>query len=115
MRTVWQKGFSKDQAKSWADQAADFPFHAQVYLVGCVNYRSPDNRSLYQTSFMFGIEEKDTNRTFPLLSADNPVDLPSTPMPGDPIGVVVHPREVQRVIAGDRIDLNVPLYGTFAN
>jgi len=49
---------SLEQAQAWANAIAQYPFYAALYLVGCINYRSPDNRSLYQTSFMFGLEER---------------------------------------------------------
>ena len=106
---------SSERTQAWADAVAQYPFYAALYLVGCINYRSPDNRSLYQTSFMFGLGEKGTGDSFPLLSKDNPVSLPPTPMPNDPDGIVVHARKLQRIVPGDRIKLTVPLYGVFAN
>ncbi len=37
------------RAAAWANEIAKFPFFAPIALVGCINYRSPDNRILYQT------------------------------------------------------------------
>ncbi len=62
-----------------------------------------------------GTEERDTSNSFPLLSKDNPISLPPTPMPNNPDGVILHARELQRIVPGNQIKLTVPLYGVFAN
>lgn len=105
---------TRERAQEWADATAEFPFYAPLSLVGCINYRSSDNAALYQTGFMSDFSEKGTGRLFPLLSKENPVSLPPTPMPGDLDGVVVYPRKMQRVIPGDQIKVGTPLYGSFA-
>ena len=106
-------GGNPERAKEWADAIAKFPFYAPLSLVGCINYRSPDDRVLYQTSFIYDVDIQGT--TFPLLSEKSPVSLPPTPMPNDPGGVVVHPREVQRIVPGEKVKLKPMLYGVFAH
>ena len=103
------------KARAYAYATAKFPFFAPIALVGCINYRSPDNKALYQTSFMFDLEANDGSAPLPLLSGVMPVIRPPTPSPSDPEVMVVHPTEVQRIVRGNQIKLTVPLFSTFAN
>ena len=103
------------KARAYADASAQFPFFAPIALVGCINYRSPDNKLLYQTSFMFDLEAGDGSASFPLLSGVMPVIRYPTPSPSDPEVLMLYPTEAQRILRGDQIKLAVPLYATFAN
>jgi hypothetical protein len=38
-----------ERAEAWAADLSKFPFHAALYFIGCVNYRSSDNRLFFQT------------------------------------------------------------------
>ncbi len=104
-----------DRAQVWADELSKFPFHAALSLVGCINYRSSDNVTLYQTSFMFDISAQPGGGGLPLLGGERPIITPPSTTPEDPDIVVVHPRELQRIMPGGQIRLSKPLYGTFAN
>ncbi|MBN9561760.1 MAG: hypothetical protein J0H14_13675 [Alphaproteobacteria bacterium] len=61
---------SPRRAQAWAEELSKFPFYAALHLVGCINYRSPDRRDVYQTSFAFEIG------SFPLLSGESINDMP---------------------------------------
>lgn len=104
-----------DRAQDWADELSKFPFYAALSLVGCINYRSSDNVALYQTSFAFDVSAKPGGGGIPLLSGKHPVTVLPSSTPEDPDIVVVHPRMMQRVMPGDQIRLEKPLYSTFAN
>lgn len=110
-----------ERAQALAEALSKFPFHAPLSLVGCINYRSPDNATLYQTSFMFDVGPKPDGTsppypvTFPLLGGVPPVTRYPEPKPDDPDILMVFPRELQRVVSGDRIKLGSTLYSTFAD
>lgn len=103
-----------ERAQAWANELAKFPFYAPLNFVGCINYRSADNTTLYQTSFMFDVSTRPARKSFPLLGGIPPVIRYPEPEPGEPDTVMVFPREMQRLIPGDQIKLGTPLYGTFA-
>ena len=103
-------------AQALAKELAEFPFVAPLNLVGCINYRSSDNKILYQTSFGFDVSPKPSSKSFPLLGGVPPVIRYPEPEPGGPPDtVMVFPRELQRIMPGDQIKLGTPLYSTFAN
>ena len=104
-----------DRAEAWAAALSKFPFHATLYFVGCVNYKSSDNALFFQTSFMFSVSSNPSGNSFPLLGGQPPVIRYPEPAPYDPEVMMVFPRELQRIVAGDQIKLETPLYGTFAN
>ena len=114
-----------ERATAWAQAVSEFPFYGALYFVGCINYRSADNSTLYQTSFMFDLSytpnaaklARGTPRadSFLLLSGEPAKDLSPTPDPNDPDVWVVHGRRIQRMVPGDQIKVGTPLYGTFAS
>lgn len=104
-----------DRAQAWAEELSKFPFYDALNLVGCINYRSSDNTTLYQTSFMFSVSAKPGGGGIPLLGGKRPIIVPPTSTPEDPDILVVHPREIQRIMPGDQIRLEKSLYSTFAN
>lgn len=103
-----------DRVQAWAEELSKFPFYAALNLVGCINYRSPDNTALYQTSFMFSVSAKHGGG-LALLGGVRPVSVPPSRTPEDPDILVVHPRRIQRVVPGDQIRLEKPLHSTFVN
>jgi hypothetical protein len=101
------------RAEAWIAELSKFPFHAQLDLVGCINYRSPDNSALYQTGFIFSVGAKPNGNPLPLLSGEPVPDTP--PDISDPDVAIFHVRRMQRVVPGDEIQLGIPSYGSFVN
>ncbi len=98
-----------DRAEAWAAAHSEFPFHAPLYFVGCVNYRSSDNALYFQTSFMFSVSSNSSGNSFPLLGGQPPVIRYPEPSPSDPETLMVFPRQFQRSISGDQIKLEPAL------
>lgn len=110
------------RAEAWAEALSKFPFYAPLSFVGCINYRSSDSKTLYQTSFRFDIAPKSDDAafprlaSFPLLSGEPPATRYPEPAPYDPDVVMVFARKMQRVVPGEQIKLATPFYGgTFAD
>jgi hypothetical protein len=103
-----------ERAAMWTERLSQFPFYAPLYVAGCVNYFSPDNKLMFQTSFLYGLSAAEDGRIFPLLSGQPPVIRHPEPHPEDPEVIRVFPRQLQRHVNGEDIKLSRPLYPTFA-
>ena len=115
IKSVYNRDKNVERARARAEAISEFPFNGALYFVGCINYRSADNGTLYQTSFMFDLSSKPNGNGFPLLSGEPIKDLAPTPDPYDPDVLVVHARRGQRMVPGDQIKIGTPLYGSFAS
>jgi hypothetical protein len=118
IKSVYDRNYAVNKnvarAKAWAKAVSEFPFYGALYFVGCINYRSTDNSTLYQTSFMFDLSIPNGGG-FPLLSGEPIKDLSPTPDPNDPDVWVVHARRSEHMVPGDQIKIGTPLYGRFAS